>query len=48
MELILEPKDHEIIVEKILPKNNKQIYKLNLEQEDLEKFVNGFYDQLDN
>lgn len=47
MELILEPKDHEIIVEKILPKSNKQIYKLNLDQENLERFVNGDFDKLD-
>lgn len=45
MELIFEPMDHEIIVEKVLPKNNKHIYKLNLDNDILEKIVNGSYDQ---
>jgi hypothetical protein len=44
MELILEPRDHEIIVERLLPKTNKQIYKLNLDNEILEKIVNGEFD----
>ncbi len=47
MELILEPKDHEIVIEKTLPKSNKEIYKLNLDQETLEKFANGEFDKLD-
>ncbi len=44
MELILEPLDHEIIVEKILKKNNKQVYKLNLDNDVLEKIASGEYD----
>jgi hypothetical protein len=44
MELIFEPMDHEIIVEKMLPKNNKQIYKLNLDIEIIEKIANGDYE----
>ena len=47
MELILEPKDHEVVVEKVLPKTNKQIYKLNIDQENLEKLANGEFDKLD-
>jgi len=47
MELILEPKDHEIVIEKTLPKTNKEIYKLNLDPETLEKFANGEFDKLE-
>jgi hypothetical protein len=43
MELIHEPIDHEILVERI-HKNTKQIYKLNLEIEVIEKIKNGEFD----
>ena len=48
MELILEPIDHEIIVEKLLPRTNKLVYKINLDTEVVEKIIGGQFDFDDN
>ena len=44
-ELILEPIDHEIIINKATNKSNKEIYKLNLDKEIVEKIARGDYDK---
>lgn len=43
-DLILEALDHEIVVKKKCSKNNKEIYKLNLDKEIITKLVKGEYD----
>ena len=44
-ELILEPIDHEIIINKATNKSNKEIYKLNLDKEIVEKIARGDFDK---
>lgn len=44
-ELILEAIDHDIVVTKICNKNNKEIYRLDLDKEIVEKIANGDFDK---
>ena len=44
-DLILEAVDHGIVVNKLCNKNNKEIFKLDLDKEIVEKIANGGFDK---